>query len=148
MTAAEKFIRAEQSRRSRVTSDVTLERRPMPRTPKGRIADWAPVAKAWRVVKILERPQSLADKRGLYPRQSGATPEVGSRIIDGRDATGGAGSTAGSTPATVDDLSVGAARFPPFDVSNFEAGPTWHLDRDTFEWKLGEPPSRLLNASG
>jgi len=52
VTAAEKFIRAESSRRSRVSSDVTTERRPMPRTPKGRIADFAPVAKAWRVVKV------------------------------------------------------------------------------------------------
>ena|SRR5688572_24090896 len=60
MTAAEKFIRAEQSRRSRVTSDVTLERRPMPRTPTKRIPDWAPVAKAWRVVKVLESPDNDA----------------------------------------------------------------------------------------
>ncbi len=60
MTAAEKFIRAEASRRSRVSSDVTTERRPMPRTPTKRIADFAPVAKAWRVVKVREVPEGAA----------------------------------------------------------------------------------------
>jgi hypothetical protein len=88
MTAAEKFIRVEASRARRSTSDVTTERRPMPRTPRGRIADFAPVAKAWRVVKVKELPvhtkPTAADRVVLSAHDS---QEVALRHAgEGRDA--------------------------------------------------------------